>query len=122
MTNLLPLTTVHTCVFTKLNLGTTRARLLALVILAGFLITVALSASSAASIRHLLFAQRLEAAPTAATLSASFAQQSPGVLLAQTSADCALNIARRGHSATLLRNGKILIAGGENQNGFVTEA
>src|SRR5262249_52928091 len=121
MTSLLPLTIVHTSVFTKLNLRTTRARLLVLVIFVG-LLSIVLSASSAAPIRHLLFAQRVEAAPTAGTLSVSSARQNLSVSLAQRPTDCALNIARGEHSATLLRNGKILIVGGENQNGFVTEA
>ena len=122
MTTLLPLTSVYTTVFTELNLRTTRARLLALVIFVGLLNTVALSASSATSVRHLLFANRSEGAPNAPTPSTSFARQSVSVSLAQTPTDCALNIARRGHSATVLSNGKILIAGGENRNGFVTEA
>ena len=122
MTNLLPLTTVDTTVFTKLNLNTTRARLLALFVLVGLLTAIGMSASSPASLRHLLFANRGEAASTPGTLSDSFARQKLSVLLAQTPTDCALNIARRGHSATLLSNGKILIAGGENQNGLVTEA
>src|SRR5262245_49364446 len=122
MTKLLPLTTVHTSVFTKRNLGTTRASLLALVIFVGLLSTVALSVSSAASVRDSLFANRGDAAPIADTRSASFAQQSLSALFGQTQTAGALNIARRGHSATLLSSGKILIAGGENQNGFVAEA
>jgi hypothetical protein len=93
-----------------------------LLVFVGLLSAVALSASSAVSVRRSLFAKRVEAAPTAGTLPVSFTQQSPSVTLAQTRTDYALNIARRGHSATLLRDGKILIAGGENQNGFVTEA
>jgi hypothetical protein len=64
MTNLLPLTTVDTTVFTKLNLNTTRARLLALFVLVGLLTAVGMSASSPASLRHLLFANRGEAAST----------------------------------------------------------
>lgn len=36
--------------------------------------------------------------------------------------DVSLNFARAGHSATMLTDGRILIVGGENQNGFVTEA
>ena len=122
MTNPLPLTTVHTTVFTNLNLNTTRARLLALFVLVGLLTAVGVSASSPASLRHLLFANRREAASTLGTLSDSFARQNLSVLREQAPTDCALNIARRGHSATLLSNGKILIAGGENQNGPVTEA
>ena len=122
MTNLLPLTTVHTCVSTKLNLRTTRARLLALLVFAGLFISVALSASSAASIWHLLFAESVEARPTAAAFSVSFTRRGLSVPIAHTPNDYALNIARRGHTATLLHDGKILLAGGENQNGFVTEA
>src|SRR5690349_5208009 len=122
MTNLLPLTIVHTSVFTKLNLRMTRARLLGLVVFVGLLSAVALSASSAVSVGRSLFAKTVEAAPTAGTLTAWFTRQSLSVPFAHTPTDYALNIARRGHSATALRNGKILIAGGENQNGFVTEA
>ncbi len=118
----LPLTTVSTTVFTKVNLKTTRALLLALSVFIGLLTTVELSASSADSVRHLLFANHGDAAPTVATLSASFARQNLSVPFATTPIDCALNIPRRGHSATLLSNGKILIVGGENQSGFVTEA
>jgi hypothetical protein len=33
-----------------------------------------------------------------------------------------LNIERRGHSATLLEDGKVLIVGGDNQNGAVSQA
>ena len=33
-----------------------------------------------------------------------------------------LNTERRGHTATLLQNGKILIVGGENQSGIVSQA
>src|SRR5690242_5198848 len=121
MTKRLPLATVRTTVFTKLNLKMTRARLLAFVISVGLFSIVALTNSSAASVQQLLFAARDKAAPTSGTLSASFARHSLSVPPVQTPTDIALNIARRGHSATLMRNGKILIAGGENQNGFVTE-
>ncbi|HEV8139182.1 MAG TPA: Calx-beta domain-containing protein, partial [Pyrinomonadaceae bacterium] len=122
MTNPLPLTNVSTTVFTKLNLRMTRARLLALILFVGLLSTVALSASSTASLRHLLFANRGEAASTAGAPSTWFTRVSRSVLRGGTPTECALNIARRGHSATLLKNSKILIAGGENQNGLVTEA
>src|SRR4030095_9766873 len=33
-----------------------------------------------------------------------------------------LNIERRGHTATLLEDGKVLIVGGDNQNGLVSQA
>src|SRR5689334_25155938 len=33
-----------------------------------------------------------------------------------------LNVARRGHTATLLQDGKILIVGGDNQTGLVGQA
>src|SRR5437899_2412534 len=36
--------------------------------------------------------------------------------------DAQMNQARSGHTATLLANGKVLIAGGENSSGFVTPA
>src|SRR5512146_1973332 len=98
MTNLLPLTTVHTTVSTKLNSRATRARLLALFVFVGLLTAVAVSASPSASLRHLLFVNSGEAASTAGTLSASYARQSLSVPLVQTPTDCALNIARRGHS------------------------
>lgn len=42
--------------------------------------------------------------------------------LAAPAADGQLNIARRGHSATLLSDGKVLVIGGENASGFVTVA
>jgi hypothetical protein len=41
---------------------------------------------------------------------------------AAAAADGHVNIARRGHSATLLSNGKVIVIGGENANGFVTVA
>ena len=121
MTNLLPLTSIHTTVSTRLNLRTTRVQLTVLLILGGLLSAVSLSAS-AFSVRHLLFAKRVEAKPATGTLPASSARSRLSAPFAPTPTDHALNIARRGHSATVLRNGKILIIGGENQNGFVTEA
>ncbi|HEU4637468.1 MAG TPA: hypothetical protein VFS84_01345, partial [Candidatus Binatia bacterium] len=33
-----------------------------------------------------------------------------------------LNIERRSHTATLLENGRVLIIGGDNQNGVVSQA
>jgi hypothetical protein len=42
--------------------------------------------------------------------------------LAAPAADGQLNIARRGHSATLLKDSKVLVIGGENASGFVTVA
>src|SRR5262249_48842809 len=36
--------------------------------------------------------------------------------------ETSLNVARKGHTATLLSDGKVLVVGGENQNGFVSEA
>src|SRR5215510_14761719 len=39
-----------------------------------------------------------------------------------TAANTSLNVARKGHTATLLSDGKVLVVGGENQNGFVAEA
>src|SRR5713226_4846904 len=41
---------------------------------------------------------------------------------AQIVGTASLNIERRGHTATLLQNGKILVAGGENQNGILSQA
>ncbi|HEV8590312.1 MAG TPA: kelch repeat-containing protein, partial [Pyrinomonadaceae bacterium] len=121
MNHLPPFTTVYTTVFTKMRLKTTRARLLALFVFSALLSTAAFSAASAGSVRQLLFGKRAEATPAAGN-SASLSRLSLSLPAAQTPTDGSLNIARRGHSATLLSDGKVLIVGGENQSGFVTEA
>jgi hypothetical protein len=42
--------------------------------------------------------------------------------LAQILGTGQLNVGRRSHTATLLENGKVLIIGGDNQNGIVSQA
>src|SRR5688572_520043 len=42
--------------------------------------------------------------------------------LAQILGTSQLNVERRSHTATLLENGKVLIVGGDNQNGIVSQA
>ena len=41
---------------------------------------------------------------------------------AQIVGSAQLNVERRGHTATLLQDGKVLIVGGENQGGIVGQA
>jgi hypothetical protein len=121
MKNLPLFTPFTTGLSNSLHLRTTRARLLALFVFGALLSTAAFSANSIGSVRGFFFGKSSGATERVETNSGSLARDSVS-LSSAVATDGTLNVARKSHSATVLSDGKVLIVGGENQNGFVTEA
>ena len=107
---------------TLLNITSKRLRLAVALALMAIGVGAVISASSG-SLGSLLFRDPPAARGIVENAHAELARSS---LIANTRAtlvaDGQLNIARRGHSATLLSDGKVLVIGGENASGFVTAA
>lgn len=103
------------------HLESTRARMLALFVLVALLGAVAWSAYSNGRARGLFLGTSSRAAAGLEINSSSFARDR--VPLSSTvAAYGTLNVARMGHTATVLSDNRVLIVGGENQTGLVTEA
>ena len=91
--------------------------LLAVAILAvAFSATIAASSSARRSILDFAFGKSSAGAAGATALNPNSAMSLASV------AGTGLSIERRGHTATLLADGKVLVAGGQNANGFVAAA
>ena len=107
---------------TLLNITSKRLRLAVALALMAIGVGAVISASSG-SPGSLLFHDLPAARGIVENAHAELARNSlVATTLAAPPADGQLNIARRGHSATLLSDGKLLVIGGENASGFVTAA
>ena len=116
MKSLAPYFTTFARVSNRLHLKTTRARLLAFVALIALFSTIAVSASSAGSLRQLFASKRAEAQTTKAGGSrASLARQRLTLSAAQS-------VTRQGQTTTTLKDGRILTTGGRDINGLVVSS
>jgi Galactose oxidase, central domain len=106
-----------------LRLNSKRGRLAALFVFVGVLGTVAFSSSAATgSLGRFFFGASAErTAGKAKQRSFTFSEENEALAPAVDSSS-SLSSARKNHSATLLADGKVLIVGGENADGFVTAA
>jgi len=116
MKSLAPYFTTFARVSNRLHLKTTRARLLAFVALIALFSTIAVSASSAGSLRQLFASKRAEAQTTkAGGPRASLARQRLTLSAAQS-------VTRQGQTTTTLKDGRILTTGGRDINGLVVSS
>jgi hypothetical protein len=107
-----------------LRLKTKRGRLAALLVLLALLSTVAFSSSSARSSlgRFLFGASSGSNAASVKQTSSAFANENASLIELALDSSVSLTTSRKGHSSTLPADGNVLIVGGENADGFVTQA
>jgi hypothetical protein len=117
----------YVAVFINLsNRAKKQVRFYVLLMLIGLMAGAAVASASTASFRALLFSWANGNEPVGLSITLSDDDREASTHFAAPIAtiplETQLNKARCGHTATLLTDGKVLIVGGEDANGFVNEA
>jgi hypothetical protein len=120
MINMLPHIESCAFLFNRIHLMTTRRRLLGLFVSIAVVSPGVISATTSDPISRFFFGG---SSSCISDLRANRVAFVPKKFILTTIEQPAASpaVARKGHSATVFSDGKVLIVGGENQNGFVTE-